>query len=182
MKKDEPSLTPMCWMVFEIFIFKWKPEFPFKKHLLIKRLLQYKQLLLLQNRALKYSTKSSIRLYFVFAKILYHKRLSSFIVKEIGRLKADQGDRMYTKCHIDRHAGAINHKISGCETYIRHFGWSQSTLWWRFWRQEFLLLKLVGAIKLGEPSFCTSSWCSTAFDSCLVTNRKTWYEKKYRSW
>ena len=50
--------------------------------------------------------------------------------------------------------------------------------WRRFSRREFqfsrfLLLKLTGAIKLSEPSFCNFPCCSIASDLCLVTNKKT---------
>ena len=36
----------------------------------------------------------------------------------------------------------------------------------------FLLLKLMGATKLSEPSFYNSPCCSSASGLCLVTNRK----------
>ena len=41
---------------------------------------------------LRNTQQKAVRLYLVFVEILYHKRLSSF--KEIGGLKADQGERM----------------------------------------------------------------------------------------
>ena len=43
---------------------------------------------------LRNTQQKAVRLYFVFVEILYYKRLSISIVKEIGSLEAELGKRM----------------------------------------------------------------------------------------
>ena len=73
-------------------------------------------------------SSSSLRSHFVIS-LLYHERLSIFMInKGIGGLKADQGSeceqivRLTEDCRGGFKLKAINHKITSCQTYIRHFG------------------------------------------------------------
>ena len=68
---------------------------------------------------------------------------------------------------------AINNKINRYQTLwpMLHFGEGFQDE--NFNYRVSLLLKLLGATKLSEPSFCNPPCCSIVSGLCLVTDRKT---------
>ena len=85
--------------------------------------------------------------------------------------------RLTEDCRRGFKLKAINHKINSCQTHIRHFGrfsiLAKGLQDENFNFRVFLLLKLLGATKLSELSFCNSPCCSIASGLCSVTNRNT---------
>ena len=67
--------------------------------------------------------KKEFRLYIIFGKILYHERLRIFIVNKENQIRGSQckqNFRLAEDCRRSFKLKAINHKITSCQTYIRH--------------------------------------------------------------
>ena len=74
--------------------------------------------------------QKAVRLYFVFFEILYHERMSIFIVSKgkwwlesrSGAANVKKNVRLTEDCRRGFKLKAVNHNITSCQTYIRHFG------------------------------------------------------------